>query len=81
MRTCSVRTDTGQTYDDMFCQDMANTWGRIQAIKMVIAPKLNYLLSMLRLGVPGTTLQIIDKMFSQFIWAGKRPRMKIKMTG
>ena len=56
---------------------LISLWGRIQAIKMVIAPKLNYLLSMLPLAVPGTTFKTIDKMLSQFIWAGKRPRMKL----
>ncbi len=48
-----------------------------QAIKMVIAPKLNYPPSMLPLSVPGNIFQIIDKMFNQFIWAGKRARMKL----
>lgn len=47
-------------------------WGRIQTRKMVITPKLNYLLSMLPPGVPGT----LDKMFRQCIWAWKRQRMK-----
>ena len=51
--------------------------GENQAIKMFIAPKLNYLLSMLPLNVPVTTSQTIDKMFTQFIWAGKRARMKL----
>lgn len=32
-------------------------WGRVQAVKMVIAPKLNYLLSMLPLSVPPTIFQ------------------------
>lgn len=52
-------------------------WGRVQAIKTVIAPRLNYLLSMLPLSVPVTIFQTIDEMFSQFIWAGKRTRMKL----
>lgn len=47
-------------------------WGRIQAIKMVIAPKLNYLSS-----IKHTTDHFqCHIMFVQFIWAGKRIRMK-----
>lgn len=48
-------------------------WRRIQEIKMVIAPKLNYLLNMLPLNMlplnmPVNIFRTIDNMFSQFIW-------------
>ena len=52
-------------------------WGRIQTIKMVIVPKLNFPLNIFPIGVLGTIFQTIDKMLSQFIWSGKRLMMKL----
>ena len=43
---------------------------------MVIAPKLNYLLSILPPGVPRNIFKTLDKMFRQRIWAWKRERMQ-----
>lgn len=53
-------------------------WGRAQAVKMIITPKLNYLFNLLPLTVPQSMFKTIDKMVSNFIWAGKRPRMTLK---
>ena len=53
-------------------------WGRVQAIKMVVIPKLNYLFSMLPLKFPLGTFKTIDKIITQFLWAGKKPRMNLK---
>lgn len=47
-------------------------------IKMVISPKLNYLFSMLPISVPDAIFKTLDTMISQFIWAGKKARMKLK---
>lgn len=53
-------------------------WGRVQAIKMVIVPKLNYLFNMLPLNIPKTIFKALDKTIKQFIWAGKKPGMNLK---
>ena len=52
-------------------------WGRIQVIKMVIAPKLNYVVNMLPLSIPVYTFISKDKMITEFIWAGKKARMNL----
>ena len=56
---------------------LISLWGRAQVIKMVVAPKLIYTLSMLPLNIPSEIFKSIDKMFSEFIWAGKRARMRL----
>lgn len=56
---------------------LISLWGRVQVIKMVVAPKLIYPLSMLPLNIPSEMFKSIDKMFSEFIWAGKRARMRL----
>ena len=56
---------------------LISLWGRVQIIKMVITPKLLYPISMLPLNIPVSIFKSIDKMFSEFIWAGKRARMKL----
>lgn len=52
-------------------------WGRIQVIKMVLAPKLNYIVSMLPPSISVYTFKSIDKMITEFVWACKKARMKI----
>lgn len=53
-------------------------WGRVQVIKMVVVPKLNYLFNMLPLNFPNTTFMALDKIITQFIWAGKKPGINFK---
>lgn len=52
-------------------------WGRIQVIKMVIAPKLNFVISMLPLSIPVYTFKSIDNIITEFVWASNRARMKL----
>uniref|UniRef100_A0A671TVA8 Reverse transcriptase domain-containing protein n=1 Tax=Sparus aurata TaxID=8175 RepID=A0A671TVA8_SPAAU len=56
---------------------LISLWGRVQVIKMMVAPKLIYPLSMLPLNIPISIFKSIDKMFSEFIWAEKRARMRL----
>jgi hypothetical protein len=42
-------------------------WGRIQVIKMVIAPKLSCIISMLTLSIPVYTFKSIDKMIRVYL--------------
>lgn len=44
---------------------------------MIFAPKLIYPLSMLPLNIPLSIFKSIDKMFSVFLRAGKRTRMRL----
>uniref|UniRef100_A0A3B5QC12 C1q domain-containing protein n=1 Tax=Xiphophorus maculatus TaxID=8083 RepID=A0A3B5QC12_XIPMA len=52
-------------------------WGRVQAIKMIITPKLNYLFSLLPLKTPHSIFKTLDKMINNFIWEGKKPKMSV----
>ena len=47
--------------------------GRINLVKMIIAPKINYLSYMLPLVLPPSHLKEYNKYVESFIWQGKRP--------
>lgn len=51
--------------------------GRIRVLKMNILPRLMYPLQMLPNSIPSSWFINLDKMFTQFIWQGKKVRMKI----
>lgn len=47
--------------------------GKINLVKMIIAPKLNYILYMLPLTFPSQLLKQYDKVINEYLWGGKRP--------
>uniref|UniRef100_A0AAZ1XL60 Reverse transcriptase domain-containing protein n=1 Tax=Oreochromis aureus TaxID=47969 RepID=A0AAZ1XL60_OREAU len=47
--------------------------GRINLVKMIIAPKLQYLLHMLPIAVPHNLLKLYNTCVEGFVWAGKKP--------
>ena len=51
--------------------------GKISTVKMNLLPRLNFLFSMLPLSPPPGYLKEINSILSQFIWNGKRPRIKL----
>lgn len=53
--------------------------GRIESIRMNILPKLLYLFQMLPINISNSTFKDLDKLFSQFIWQGKRSRIKFNI--
>lgn len=53
--------------------------GRIECIKMNILPKLLFLFQALPLVPPNNMFTTLDRLFSRFIWQGKRPRVKFKL--
>uniref|UniRef100_A0A8C5QWD0 protein-tyrosine-phosphatase n=1 Tax=Leptobrachium leishanense TaxID=445787 RepID=A0A8C5QWD0_9ANUR len=51
--------------------------GRINAIKMILLPKILYVFRALPLTAPMSFFKTVLSNLSQFIWRGKRPRIKI----
>lgn len=51
--------------------------GRINLIKMTILPKITYPMSMLFLILKRNHLKDINKAISDFIWAGRKPKIKL----
>uniref|UniRef100_A0A3B3WIQ9 Reverse transcriptase domain-containing protein n=1 Tax=Poecilia mexicana TaxID=48701 RepID=A0A3B3WIQ9_9TELE len=51
---------------------------RVEAIKMMMLPKLLYLFQTLPAEPPKCMFQEIDKLISRFIWQGKQPRNRFK---
>lgn len=51
--------------------------GRISVLKMNILPRLLYPLQMLPNTIPNSFFSNLNKLFTQFLWQGKRVRMKI----
>lgn len=49
---------------------------RIRTIKMNILPWLLYLFQSLPVDIPDTQFNKWDKLFSRFIWQGKRPKIR-----
>uniref|UniRef100_A0A8C5P8P1 Reverse transcriptase domain-containing protein n=1 Tax=Leptobrachium leishanense TaxID=445787 RepID=A0A8C5P8P1_9ANUR len=64
-----------------FCQQWSTveiSWaGRINAIKMMLLPKILYVFRALPLPAPMSFFKTVLLNLSQFIWRGKRPRIKI----
>lgn len=51
--------------------------GRINLIKMIILPKIPYPVSMLFVFLNPNDLKEINKLISDFIWAGRKPKLKM----
>ena len=51
---------------------------RIEAIKLNVLPRLLYLFLNLPVRIPDSQFKAWDRQLSQFIWEGKRPRVKFK---
>lgn len=51
--------------------------GRLSVLKMNILPRLMYPLQMLPNSIPNCWFKKLDKMFTHYIWQGKKVRMKI----
>lgn len=50
--------------------------GRIESLRMDVVPRLLYLFQMLPINIPNSAFNEIDKLFSNFIWQGKRSSIK-----
>ncbi len=52
-------------------------WGKVNAIKMVVAPQINYLTGMIPICIPKQLLVRYDKIIKQFLWDGKKPQIRL----
>lgn len=50
-------------------------WGKVNTIKMVVAPQINYLTGMVPLCIPPQLLLRYNNMMKSFLWGGKKPRI------
>lgn len=52
-------------------------WGKVNIIKMIVAPQFNYLVMMLPITIPPAIFKKYDNIDKQFLWDGKRARIKL----
>lgn len=52
-------------------------WGKVNVIKMVISPQLNYILMMVPVTISPHFFKQYDTIIKDFLWEGKRPRIKL----
>lgn len=53
-------------------------WGRIETIKMMVSPLVNYLINTLPLVLSEDFHHKLDILISKFIWQGKKARISLK---
>uniref|UniRef100_A0A803JJA9 Reverse transcriptase domain-containing protein n=1 Tax=Xenopus tropicalis TaxID=8364 RepID=A0A803JJA9_XENTR len=53
-------------------------FGRIQAVKIMLMPRLLYLFQVLPIHIPHSFFTSIKSLFTRFIWNGKNPRLKYR---
>lgn len=53
-------------------------WGRVESIKMMVSPIVNYLISMLPLRLSDDFHHKLDILISKFLWNGKKARISLK---
>lgn len=52
-------------------------WGKVNVLKMVVAPQFNYVLMMLPVTIPPQIFKQYDTITKEFLWEKKRPRIKL----
>lgn len=52
-------------------------WGKVNIIKMIVAPQFNYLVMMLPITIPSAIFKRYDDVIKQFLWEGKKARIKL----
>lgn len=87
--TPDLREITPANYDPLVdgVTESLNRWstlpismiGRINIIKMTILPKILYYFQTLPLPLPDRFCDNINKLFSQFIWNGRKARLRLKL--
>uniref|UniRef100_A0A6I8S7H8 Reverse transcriptase domain-containing protein n=1 Tax=Xenopus tropicalis TaxID=8364 RepID=A0A6I8S7H8_XENTR len=87
-----IQSDLDKAYQDNYLplisnlQKITSNWnklqlswfGKIQATKMMIMPRILYLYQVLPIHLPHSFFTTIKSLISRFIWAGKNPRLKHK---
>jgi len=66
---------------DKWEQLKLSLWGKVNIVKMIIAPQFNYISMMIPVNIPDPIFKRYDKIIKDFLWEGKRPRIKMtKLT-
>lgn len=50
---------------------------KVNSVKMVIELQFNYISMMIPVNIPDTTFKRCNKIINDFLWAGKRPQIKM----
>lgn len=66
-----------QTKLDSWKKIMLTLWGKINIIKMTIAPQFNYISGMVPVTMPHQIYKRYNAMIKNFLWEGKRPRIGV----
>ena len=53
-------------------------WGKVNTIKMMGASQVNYISMMVPLTVPDSFFKQYNQIITEFLWNGKKPRMKLE---
>ena len=53
-------------------------WGKVNTIKMMVASQVNYISMMVPLTVPDSFFKQYNQIIREFLWNGKKPRMKLE---
>ena len=53
-------------------------WGRAEVLKMNVLPRLAFIISAIPQRIPQTWFKDINKIFTQFLWKEKKPRISLK---
>lgn len=57
-----------QNWDELFISVL----GRLNLVKMILSPKMNYITSMLPMHIHSKLLKTYNVMIEKFVWAGKK---------
>lgn len=63
---------------DKWSPKFITCWGRIETIKMMITPLVNYLINILPLLLSKDFHHKLDNLISKFIWQSKKTRIALK---
>lgn len=70
--------DKVKTQLDSWSPRLITWWGRIETIKMMTTPLINYFISMLPMLASDEFHSKTERMINNFIWCGKKPRISLK---
>ncbi len=62
---------------DKWEQLKLSLWGKVNVVKMVIAPQFNYISMMIPVNIPDPIFKRYDKVIKDFLWEGKKHRIKM----
>lgn len=75
---CNPLLQKIKTNLDKWGKQKLTLWGKINVIKMIVAPQFSYVAMMLPMKIPPSTFRQMDDVLKHFLWGRKRPRIKLR---